>query len=56
MDSIGDKAEKYSGYQTVNHLFIMAASMESLVIRERQILRQVKDAYTEENRVFEIPL
>lgn len=39
------KAEIYRGQQAVYHLYRVAASLESLVIGEREVLMQVKNAY-----------
>lgn len=35
----------YSGQEAVNHLFMVAASLDSMVIGEAQILGQLKEAY-----------
>jgi len=37
--------EYYDGQEALNHLFEVAASMNSLVVGEREILRQLREAY-----------
>ncbi len=48
-DSLLATAYQRSGTAAVRHLFRVAASLESLVLGEDQILRQVKDAYAAAN-------
>jgi len=40
-----DEVQKYEGREALNHLFEVAASMNSLVVGEREILRQLREAY-----------
>ncbi len=40
-----DQVQKYEGREALNHLFEVAASMNSLVVGEREILRQLREAY-----------
>lgn len=45
MDEIEDVVYQYDGLQAVEHFLDVAASIDSLVIGERQILRQIREAY-----------
>ena len=40
-----DSASVYSGKEAIKHLLEVASSVDSLVIGEREILRQLRDAY-----------
>lgn len=40
-----DEVRHYEGREALNHLFEVAASMNSLVVGEREILRQLREAY-----------
>ena len=40
-----DQVRHYEGREALNHLFEVAASMNSLVVGEREILRQLREAY-----------
>ncbi|MEM8907016.1 MAG: glutamyl-tRNA reductase [Bacteroidota bacterium] len=40
-----EKVSVYSGEQAIRHLFEVAASIDSLVVGEREILRQLRNAY-----------
>lgn len=42
---LADQLDHYQGFEAVNHLFEVAASVDSLVVGERQILGQLKKAY-----------
>ncbi len=44
-DSLGQQLFQYDGEQVVRHLFTVAASLDSMVVGEAQILSQVKQAY-----------
>ncbi len=44
-NEIGPALYEYEGRETVGHLFRVAASLDSLVVGEQQILGQVHDAY-----------
>lgn len=41
--------EYFDGREALNHLFEVAASMNSLVVGEREILRQLREAYDQSN-------
>lgn len=44
-DDIREQVTAYSGEDTVKHLFMVAASLDSMIVGEAQILSQVKAAY-----------
>lgn len=45
LHEMADLVKVYSGTDAVRHIFEVATSLDSLVIGEREILRQLKDAY-----------
>jgi glutamyl-tRNA reductase len=45
MDEIDDMVYQYEGLQAVEHFLDVASSIDSLVIGERQILRQIREAF-----------
>lgn len=45
LDSIIENAHVFSGESAINHLLEVASSVDSLVIGEREILRQLREAY-----------
>lgn len=45
LENIDDKVHLLEGEEALAHLFDVAASIDSLVIGERQILRQLREAY-----------
>ncbi len=45
LDKLGDTVRFFEGESALEHLFSVAASIESLVIGERQILGQLREAY-----------
>ncbi len=45
LGGVQDVIASYSGIDCVRHLFEVAASIDSLVVGEREILRQIKEAY-----------
>lgn len=45
LDKIEDQVMIYEGEEALHHLFQVAASIDSMVIGERQILRQLREAY-----------
>ncbi len=45
-----DDIQTYEGMDAVKHLFKVGASMDSLVIGEREIFRQLKEAYEESSK------
>jgi glutamyl-tRNA reductase len=49
LDRIEDFAYLLEGEQAIQHLFEVAASIDSLVIGERQVLRQLREAYDQCN-------
>jgi len=44
---LADKVKLLEGRQAINHLFEIAASVDSMVVGEREILRQLRTAYEE---------
>ena len=44
---LAKKVSHYQDNEAINHLFEVAASIDSLVVGERQILRQLREAYTQ---------
>ena len=45
LSSLPQIVEYYDGAEALQHLFEVAASIDSLVVGEREILRQLRDAY-----------
>ena len=45
LSSLPKVVEYYDGAEALQHLFEVAASIDSLVVGEREILRQLRDAY-----------
>ncbi len=45
LSEMADLVSIYTGTHAVKHIFEVATSLDSLVIGEREILRQIKDAY-----------
>lgn len=45
LSCLPDILEYYDGQEALNHLFEVAASINSLVVGEREILRQLREAY-----------
>lgn len=50
LSSLPQIVEYYDGLEAMNHLFEVAASMNSLVIGEREILRQLREAYDQSQK------
>lgn len=46
LEKAASRAEIFEGADVLEHLFEVASSLDSLVIGEREIFRQLKDAYT----------
>ena len=44
-DELNDTVYHYQGEEAIKHFFDVSASIDSLVIGERQILRQIREAY-----------
>jgi glutamyl-tRNA reductase len=42
--------EVYSGEEAVNHLFSVASSIDSMIVGEREIITQVRNAYDQSNK------
>ncbi len=42
--------EIYSGEEAVNHLFSVASSIDSMIVGEREIITQVRNAYDQSNK------
>lgn len=45
LSDMADLVQVYRGTEAVKHIFEVAASIDSLVVGEREVLRQLKDAY-----------
>ncbi len=45
LDGLLQVVKVYEGEESVQHLFEVTASLDSLVVGEREIIRQIKDAY-----------
>jgi glutamyl-tRNA reductase len=45
IDKLEEQVSFYEGEKALNHLFEVAASVDSLVVGEREILRQLREAY-----------
>ncbi len=45
LGGVQDVIARYNGVDCVRHLFEVAASLDSLVVGEREILRQIREAY-----------
>jgi glutamyl-tRNA reductase len=45
IDSIAKKAREWNGINAVNHLIEVASSLDSMVLGEREIIAQVRNAY-----------
>ena len=50
---ISEAIQAYEGEQALRHLFEVSASVDSMVVGEREILRQVRESY-EQSLVFEL--
>lgn len=48
LDSLVDLARLYTGKAAVRHLFEVSASIDSLVVGEREILRQLRSSYEQQ--------
>ena len=51
LESIGDIAQVYQGFEAVKHLIEVAGSLDSLVLGEREIPKQIRLAYDECNKL-----
>ncbi len=49
IDNLGEYVSFYEGDSALNHLYEVAASVDSLVVGEREILRQLREAYDQCN-------
>jgi glutamyl-tRNA reductase len=49
VEAVGSQLQLYEGEDAVRHLFATAASLESMVVGEAQVLSQVKQAYQAAN-------
>lgn len=48
---VAQKAQRFNGDETVDHVFRVAASLDSLIIGEREIITQLRNAYEECERL-----
>lgn len=46
LENVGQLANIYEGAESIHHMFQVASSIDSLVVGEREILRQFRDAYS----------
>ncbi len=44
---VAQKAQRFNGEETADHIFRVAASLDSLIIGEREIITQLRNAYEE---------
>jgi len=44
---VSQKAQRFNGEETADHIFRVAASLDSLIIGEREIITQLRNAYEE---------
>ena len=44
---VSQKAQRFNGEETVDHIFRVAASLDSLIIGEREIITQLRNAFEE---------
>lgn len=45
-DELVSRVKEYEGQESIKHLFRVAASLDSMVVGEREIFRQLREAYT----------
>jgi len=48
---VAQKAQRFNGEETADHIFRVAASLDSLIIGEREIITQLRNAYEECERM-----
>lgn len=48
---VAQKAQRFNGEETADHVFRVAASLDSLIIGEREIITQLRNAYEECERM-----
>ena len=48
---VSQKAQRFNGEETADHVFRVAASLDSLIIGEREIITQLRNAYEECERM-----
>lgn len=48
---VAQKAQRFNGDETVDHVFRVAASLDSLIIGEREIITQLRNAYEDCERM-----